>query len=98
MQKAFEGLKVKLNSPSVLAFPDFDQPFFVETDASSVVVGAVLAQRKEEKRVHPIKYVCCTMISAERKYSAYERETLAVIFALKHSSVPTLDSEIYVDY
>ena len=48
MQKAFEELKQKLTSPPVLAFPNFEKSFVVETDASSVAVGAVLAQRKED--------------------------------------------------
>ena len=83
IRKAFEGLKITLISPPVLVFPDFEQPFVVETDSSSVAVGPVLPQRMEARRVHPIHYASHTMTSAERKYSAYDREALAVIFALK---------------
>ena len=93
MQKAFERLKFKLTSPPVLAFPDFDQPFVVETDASSVAVGAVLTQRKEDKRVQPIQYASRTMTSAERNYSACEREALALIFALKKFRVYLLSTQ-----
>ena len=43
MQAAFECLKEKLTTPPVLPFPNFEEPFVVETDASSVSLGAVLA-------------------------------------------------------
>ena len=70
MQEAFEKRKVKLTSPPVSAFPYFEEPFVVETDVSSVAVRAVIVQRKEDRKVHPIQYASCTMASAERKYSA----------------------------
>lgn len=41
---AFQTLKVTLTSPPIMAFPDFHQPFIVNTDASNCAVGAVLAQ------------------------------------------------------
>ena len=92
MMSAFEVLKQRLTSPPVLAFPEFEAPFIVETDASSVAVGAVLAQKKEDGKVHPIQYASRTMTAAERNYSAYEREALAVIFALKKFRVYLLFS------
>ena len=36
-----------LTSPSVIAYPDFDLPFFVNTDASKDGLGAVLYQTQE---------------------------------------------------
>ena len=53
MQQAFDELRIKLTSPPVLADPDFEKPFMVKTDASSVSVGAVLAQRKKMGRYIP---------------------------------------------
>ena len=84
-QKAFEGLKLKLTTPPVL----------VETDASSVAVGAVLAQKKEDKKTHPIQYASRTLSQAEREYSACEREAIAVIFALKKFRVYLLSSDSF---
>ena len=92
MRVAFDTLKERLTSPPLLAFPDFDAPFVVETDASSVAIGAVLAQKKEDGKVHPIQYASRTMTAAERNYSACEREALAVIFALKKFRVYLLSS------
>ena len=44
---------------------------------------AVLSQKKNDLRIHPVQYASRTLNQAERNYSACEREALAVIFALK---------------
>ena len=54
MQQAFDELRIKLTSPPVLAYPDLEKPFVVETDVSSVSVGAVLAQKKQDGKIRPI--------------------------------------------
>ena len=92
MQEAFDELRIKLTSPPVLAYSDLEKPFVVETDASSVSVGAVLVQKKEDRKIHPLQYASRTMNTSERNYSACAREALAVIFALKKFRVYLLSS------
>ena len=43
-QKAFETLKEAIISPPVLRMPDFSRQFILQTDASSVALGAVLSR------------------------------------------------------
>jgi hypothetical protein len=50
-QRAFDDLKHRLCSGLVLSFPNMQQPFEIETDASDYVVGAVLT-----KHGHPVAY------------------------------------------
>lgn len=69
MQEALEELKLKLTSAPVLACPDFEKSFAGETDASSVTVGVVPAQCKENGTFNPVQHASRTMNDAERKYS-----------------------------
>jgi hypothetical protein len=43
-QEAFDELKYRLVTSPVLAFPQFEHPFKLATDASDIGLGAVLFQ------------------------------------------------------
>ena len=58
-----------LQSPAVMAFPDFDAPFILNTDASAVGLGAVLYQKQGENKLNRvISYASRTLTPAERNY------------------------------
>lgn len=76
---AFEQLKVALISAPVLKLPNFTKSFVVETDASSMGIGAVLMQEG-----HPIAFVNKALSPRRQSLSVYEKELLAIIFAVKH--------------
>ena len=66
----------------VLAYPKFDQPFTLHTDASGWAVGAILSQESVGgERV--ITYYSHQLSKTERNYSTTEREALAVVTAVK---------------
>ncbi|XP_016200307.1 uncharacterized protein LOC107641325 [Arachis ipaensis] len=73
----FESLKKAITSESILALPNFDQPFIVETDASSTGIGAVLLQDK-----HPITFFSKKLSTNKQHKSAYAREFYAVTEAV----------------
>jgi hypothetical protein len=47
-------------------------------------MGAVLLQRKEDRKKHPIAYYSKTLSAAERNYDVYDLELLAIVNALDH--------------
>ena len=75
-------LKEKLTTAPILAYPAFDRPFTVETDASISGIGAVLSQEQADRKLHPVAYASRALSTAERNYSVTELETLAVVWAL----------------
>jgi hypothetical protein len=64
-QKAFEELKNRVTTEPVLAHPILTDPFELEVDASGFAMGAVLLQRKEDGKKHPIAYYSKTLSTAE---------------------------------
>ena len=83
-QYAFDCLKDKLTCAPVLSYPDFDQPFVLETDASGRGLGAVLSQRSGDGQLRPVAFASRALSSPEKNYCISELETLAVVWAIQH--------------
>ena len=80
-QDAFDQLKGLLISAPVLAYPNFDLPYRLYTDASGIAVGHVLSQDHDEGE-KVIAYGGRALTSTERRYGVTELEFLAVIHAI----------------
>ena len=80
---AFHSLKKKLTSPSVLALPDWNNTFVVQTEANSAGVGAVLLQPVgHEERV--LAFASHRFSKTDSRRGPAERECMAVLWAIKH--------------
>ena len=64
---AFTHLKELLVSTDVLAFPDFDKPFNLTTDASDSAIGAIFSQGKNSK-YRPISFISRSFSKTEENY------------------------------
>jgi hypothetical protein len=64
-QQAFTTLKHCVTSEPILAQPVLTDQFDLEVDASGFAVGAVLLQKKEDGKRHPIGYYLATLNEAE---------------------------------
>ncbi len=64
-QSAFDALKKRVTMEPVLAHAKLDDQFKLEVDASGYTVGAVLLQRKEDGKKHPIGYYSATLNEAQ---------------------------------
>ena len=83
-QIAFDQLKDKLVEAPILAYPNFNKEFTLETDASVCGLGAILSQFQEDKRLHPVAYASRALSDQEKRYAITELETLAVVWAMSH--------------
>lgn len=83
-QHAFEELRCRLTTAPVLAYPDYTKPFVLDTDASDVGIGAVLAQCDEDGHERVVAFASRTLSKAERRYCVIRRELLAVVVFTQH--------------
>ena len=75
--QAFDLLKNLMTISLVLALPDFNKIFVIETDASKAGIGAVLMQEG-----HPIAFISKSLGLKQQSLSVYEREMMAIIHAV----------------
>ena len=80
--EAFDLLKTKCVTALVLAFADFEKPFLLETDASSCGLGAVLSQKQDDDKYHPVAYASRELKGGEKKYHSSKLEFLALKWAV----------------
>lgn len=82
-EEAFNLLKEKLTTKPILKYPDFSKKFILLTDASEIALGAILSQKDDEGKEHPILYDSRTLNVHEKNYETTKLEALAIIWALK---------------
>ena len=77
-REAFNCLKIACLQAPILAFPDFNKPFLLETDASRRSLGAVLSQKQADGWYHPITYASHVMNKTEQRYHSNKQEFLTL--------------------
>jgi hypothetical protein len=66
-----------------LAYPNFESPLILTTDASKIAVAAILSQ-VQDRVERLIAYASRQMNKAEQAYSASEAGMLALVLATKY--------------
>ncbi len=77
-QQAFDNIKATIAKEVVLAYPDFTKPFEIYTDASTMKLGAVIAQGNR-----PIAFFSRKLSVTQTKYSVTKIKLLAIVETLK---------------
>ena len=75
---SFDKVKMAMTQTPVLALPNFQEPFVIETDACQDGVGAVLMQHGK-----PVAYLSKALSGRNKNISIYEKEFLALIMAVE---------------
>ena len=63
---------------TILAFPKFNKPFIIHTDASDYQPGAVMIQKGE-----PLAFYSRTLNAAQKSHTTGEQELLSIVETLK---------------
>ena len=90
-KEAFENIKYALTRDPILSPPTPGIPFRLRTDACNTAIGSILTQFVDGH----LKLIACRsrkLSPAERKYATHERETLAIVDAVK-TFRPILDNQ-----
>ncbi|CAM6090633.1 unnamed protein product [Calypogeia fissa] len=82
--KPFQELKAQLTSAPILRRPIRGRPYQLHTDWSMLGLGAVLTQQDEQKKEFVVAFASRSNNGAESRYSSYEGECLAVVWAVAH--------------
>ena len=77
-EEAFQTLKKAMTTTPILAMPNFNDTFIVETDASGNGIGAVLQQQGK-----PIAFMSRALGVSKCSWSTYAKEMLAVVEAIR---------------
>ncbi|KAF8753823.1 hypothetical protein RHS01_06832 [Rhizoctonia solani] len=82
-EAAFQELKALVTRSPVLIHSNPKLPYYLETDASGVAMGAILSQQGEDNRLHPVAYMSKSFSGAKANYDTHDKELLAIIKALE---------------
>ncbi|XP_076058641.1 uncharacterized protein LOC143035659 [Oratosquilla oratoria] len=81
--QAFGQVKAAIAQAARLSYPVAHAPTFLTTDPSSTATGAVLQQRVNGQ-LQPIAFFSQRLDPSQMRYSAFDRELLAIFSAVKH--------------
>lgn len=82
-RKAFEECRAMVADAALLAFPEMDAQISVMVDASEVAVGSVL-QQCVKGIMQPLGFFSKKLTVAEKKYSTFDRELLAIYLSIRY--------------
>ena len=76
-EAAFQALQQAMTTTPILAMPNFNEPFTIESDASGNNIGVVLSQQGK-----PIAFMSQALGALKLSWSIYAKEMLAIIHAI----------------
>jgi hypothetical protein len=81
-QSTFECLREKFANSIHLVQPDVSRDYIINSDASKVVIAAVLMQNDQAGNTNIVSTASRVLTQTEQRYTTCELELLAIVFAL----------------
>ena len=91
MDKAFIQMKQIIAQETILAFPDWAEPFEIYTDSSDYQLGGVIQQNGK-----PLVFYSRKLNKAQRNYTIEEKELLGIVETLKEFKGMLLGNQVNV--
>ena len=82
-EEAFTTLKDRFTSAPILAHFHAEKETIIETDASDFALAAILSQRQDDEKFHPIAFHSRKFTQAEINYDIHDKEMGAIVQAFK---------------
>jgi hypothetical protein len=67
----------------ILVYPDWEKPFHIHVDASTIALGAIMAHLRESELDNPIAFSSIKLSKSEKNYNTTKREGLAMVYVLQ---------------
>lgn len=93
-RSSFDKIKQAIWQSLVLIIPDYSKYFLIFSFASENTIVAVLLQKNNEEREHPIALFSRSLRDPELKYAMVEKQAYALVKALKSFRDYNLHSEV----
>ena len=90
-QNAFDTMKRIMARETILAYPNFDQPFEIHTDASGYQLGACISQNGK-----PIAFYSRKLTPTQMRYTTTERELLSIVETFKEFRTILMGQQLIV--
>ena len=76
---------MKLIQTPILSYPNFNESFILDTDASNFPIGAVLSQKQwTDGQEKVVAYASRALTKSERKYCVTRKELLPMVYFVKY--------------
>lgn len=79
MEESFNTLKEAFTTAPILVHFDPAKPATVETDASDFALGAILSQKGDDDKLHPVAFHSRKLTKPEMNYEIHDKELLAIV-------------------
>jgi len=84
VEEVFQELKRRFTTAPILAHFDATRPVIIKTDGSDFAIGAILSQRDDRGRLHPVAFHSQKFQPVEINYEIHDKELLAIVDTIKH--------------